>query len=181
MTSSSNVAIRQALPEEYSAIGRLLISTYAALPGMPSATDQPDYYAMLADVATRAAKPTLKILVAVDQAGKLLGSIDYIGDVAYYGSGGSASTIANAAGVRLLAVHDSARGKGVGTALTRFCIDRAKAARNARLLLHTTRVMQVAWSMYEGLGFVRFPQIDFRQGSLEVFGFCLALSSDPPR
>jgi len=35
--------------------------------------------------------------------------------------------------------------------------------------------MQIAWAMYEGLGFVRFPEIDFRQGKLEVFGFALDL------
>ena len=33
--------------------------------------------------------------------------------------------------------------------------------------------------MYEGLGFVRFPEIDFRQGSLEVFGFLLNLDGGP--
>jgi hypothetical protein len=36
--------------------------------------------------------------------------------------------------------------------------------------------MQTAWAMYESLGFVRFPEIDFLQGSLEVFGFQLALA-----
>jgi hypothetical protein len=35
--------------------------------------------------------------------------------------------------------------------------------------------MQTAWAMYERLGFVRFPEIDFRQGNLEVFGFQLSL------
>jgi hypothetical protein len=30
--------------------------------------------------------------------------------------------------------------------------------------------------MYEGLGFVRFPDIDFRQGNLDVFGFRLNLA-----
>jgi len=44
-------------------------------------------------------------------------------------------------------------------------------------VLHTTRVMQTAWAMYEGLGFVRFPEIDFRQGSLDVFGFRLDLTA----
>ena len=36
--------------------------------------------------------------------------------------------------------------------------------------------MQTAWSMYEGLGFVRFPEIDFQQGKLDVFGFQLPLA-----
>jgi ribosomal protein S18 acetylase RimI-like enzyme len=78
--------------------------------------------------------------------------------------------------VRLLAVEDAARGKGVGKALTLFCIDRAREIGKHRLVLHTTRVMQAAWAMYEGLGFVRFPDIDFRQGNLDVFGFRLNLA-----
>ena len=90
-----------------------------------------------------------------------------------YGSGGIAGTITDAAGVRFLAVNDAHRGKGTGKALTRFCIERARALGKARLVLHTTRTMTSAWTMYEGLGFVRFPEIDFRQGDLEVFGFQL--------
>ena len=33
--------------------------------------------------------------------------------------------------------------------------------------------MQAAWAMYEGLGFVRFPDIDFSVENIDVFGFWL--------
>ena len=145
------VTIRPARPEDHAAIGALLVSTYGALPGMPSPEQQPAYYAMLADVAGRAARPALTIFVAADERGHLLGSIDFIADMAQYGSGGSASTITDAAGIRLLAVDSAVRGRGV--------------------------VMQTAWAMYDGLGFVRFPEIDFQQGSLDVFGFQLDLTA----
>jgi GNAT superfamily N-acetyltransferase len=174
--STPALTIRPARPGEYEALGKMLVAAYAALPGMPSPAEQPDYYAMLADVAARAAKPALTVLVAADPAGKLLGSIDFIDDMTQYGSGGSASTVIDAAGVRLLAVEDAARGKGVGKALTLFCIDRAREIGKHRLVLHTTRVMQAAWAMYEGFGFVRFPDIDFQQGNLDVFGFRLNLA-----
>jgi DNA-binding HxlR family transcriptional regulator len=36
---------------------------------------------------------------------------------------------------------------------------------------NTTRAMETAWRMYEQLGFRRSPDLDFRQGNLEVFGF----------
>jgi GNAT superfamily N-acetyltransferase len=173
--SNPALTIRPVRPEEYDALGKMLVAAYAALPGMPSAAEQPDYYAMLADVAARARKPALTVFVAADPAGKLLGSIDFIDDMTQYGSGGSASTVTDADGVRLLAVEDAARGKGVGKALTLFCIERARESGKHRLVLHTTRVMQAAWAMYEGLGFVRFPEIDFRQGNLDVFGFRLDL------
>jgi GNAT superfamily N-acetyltransferase len=167
--------IRQARPEDYDLLGKLLVQAYAALPGMPSPQEQPDYYAMLANVAGRAAKSALTVYVAT-KADRLLGSIDFIDDMAQYRSGGTAATVENAAGIRLLAVDNAFRGKGVGKALTLFCIDRARASGKARLVLHTTRAMQTAWTMYESLGFVRFPQIDFHQGKLEVFGLQLPLA-----
>jgi len=172
---TSDIQIREARSDEHAALGRMLVSAYAALPGMPTVDEQPDYYATLAGVAGRAAKPSWTILVAAGPTGEVLGSIDFIADMQHYGSGGSARAIADAAGVRFLAVNDAHRGKGVGKALTKFCIARARALGKARLVLHTTRAMQAAWAMYEGLGFVRFPDIDFAQGALDVFGFKLDL------
>jgi GNAT superfamily N-acetyltransferase len=173
--SASPLTIRQAELRDYAAIGGMLVSAYAALPGMPSPQEQPDYYFMLADVAARAARPSLTVFTAVDEGDRLLGSIDFIDDMRHYGSGGAASTVTEAAGVRLLAVADAARGKGIGKALTQYCITRARDAGKARIVLHTTKVMQAAWAMYERLGFTRFPDIDFRQGTLDVFGFQLGL------
>jgi GNAT superfamily N-acetyltransferase len=172
---ASTLAIRPVRADEYDALGKLLVTAYAALPGMPQAEDQPEYYAMLANVGARAARPALTVFVATDAAGQLLGSIDFIEDMRHYGSGGTASTVTNAAGVRLLAVDNAFRGHGAGKALTAFCIERARTLGKARLVLHTTRAMQTAWAMYERLGFLRFPDIDFQQGSLAVFGFQLDL------
>lgn len=170
--------IRQARPDEYAALGKLLVAAYAALPGMPSPEQQPDYYAMLTDVAARAAKPALTVFVATDDSGRLLGSIDYIDDMAAYGVN-AVATLADAAGIRLLAVDAACQGQGVGKGLTRFCIDRARDAGKARMVLHTTRIMQAAWAMYEALGFVHFPEIDFRYGDLDVFGFQLEFRGMP--
>jgi GNAT superfamily N-acetyltransferase len=174
---SAHLSIRPVRSEEYERLGKLLVAAYAALPGMPQPDEQPAYYAMLADVAGRAARPSLTVFVATNPAGNLIGSIDFIADMRQYGSGGPASEISDAAGVRLLAVDGVFRGQGTGKALTVFCIDRARALGKARVVLHTTRAMQTAWTMYEGLGFVRFPELDFQQGSLAVFGFQLNLSN----
>lgn len=64
--------------------------------------------------------------------------------------------------VRLLAVAPEARGKGIGAALMRECINRARRSGAAFLALHTTDMMQVAMRMYEKMGFVRAPELDFR-------------------
>ena len=56
---TSDILIREARSEEHAALGRMLVSAYAALPGMPAVDEQPDYYATLADVTGRASKPSL--------------------------------------------------------------------------------------------------------------------------
>ena len=113
--------------------------------------------------------------MAQGQDGKLLGGVTFIGDVAYYGSGGTISTNKNCAGIRLLAVSPLFRKLGVGRALTQACIDRAGDIGASRVLLHTTKAMAAAWHLYEKMGFSRSGDLVFMQGKLEVFGFCLPL------
>lgn len=175
-TREHGYTIRQARPEEYSRLGQLTVDACASLPGMPRPEDQPEYYRMLLDVAKRAGNPAISILAAVGDAGELLGSVDFIADMKQYGSGGTAKDVPGAAGIRLLAVRDECRGRGIGKALTRFCIDRALDLGRSKVILHTTRAMETARAMYERLGFRRFPELDFKQGTLDVFGFGLDLA-----
>ena len=90
-SSASGWSIRQARSEEFAALGKLLVSAYAALPGMPSPEEWPPYYAMLENVAARAANPAFTLFVAADDNGHLLGSIDYIDDLTQYGVGSVAT------------------------------------------------------------------------------------------
>lgn len=63
--------------------------------------------------------------------------------------------------VRLLAVAPAARGQGIGRELMRECIERARRTGVSALTLHTTDLMQVAMQMYERMGFIRAPELDF--------------------
>lgn len=166
-------AIRPARSDEFAALGQIAVAVYAALPGMPGPDKAPDYYQMLADVSSRAGHPAMSVFAAVRESGELLGSVDFIRDVKHYGTLGAVTTVPNAAGIRLLAVKPECRGQGVGKALTSYCIEQARGLGRSKVVLHTTQVMQTAWGMYERLGFQRFPEIDFRQGSLDVYGFQL--------
>jgi ribosomal protein S18 acetylase RimI-like enzyme len=168
-------SIRKARTEEFSAAGQMAVEVYANLAGMPTLAEQPEYYNRLRDVGVRASNPAISVYVAVSEAGRLLASVDFIDDMKHYGSGGSAGTVPDAAGVRLLAVRSEFRRMGIGKHLTQFCIERALSLGRSRVILHTTRAMQTAWGMYERMGFNRFPEIDFMQGNLEVFGFQLDL------
>jgi predicted N-acetyltransferase YhbS len=82
--------------------------------------------------------------------------------------------------VRLLAVPPAARGRGIGAALMRECIRRARAAGATVLSLHTTDLMRVAKAMYERMGFVRAPELDFRPApGVLIQGFRLDLARRP--
>lgn len=109
------------------------------------------------------------------------GGVVYFGDMAQYGSGGSATSVTGASGIRLLGVSPQARGAGVGKALTQACIELARQQGSARMVLHTTQAMRQAWGMYERMGFQRDTALDFMQGALPVFGFSLLLADGAPR
>jgi GNAT superfamily N-acetyltransferase len=169
------VIVRDMQPAEAAALGALLVDVYAALPGFPTPDEQPAYYAMLADIGAFATRPSTRVLVAVDDDGTLLGGVVYFGDMAAYGSGGTATQVRAASGIRLLGVAAAARGRGVGRALANECVRLARVAGHDQVVLHTTDAMRVAWRMYEALGFRRSPDLDFLQQDLPVHGFRLAL------
>lgn len=169
------LTIRDLRPDEADALGHLMVQVYSALPGFPSPADQPSYYDTLARIGAFAERPGARVLVAVNGEGALVGGVVYFGEMAQYGSGGAAPGEVNASGIRLLAVDPEFRGSGAGRALTEACIALARAAGHASVVLHTTRAMQVAWGMYERLGFRRAEELDFLQQGFPVFGFRLAL------
>ncbi len=81
--------------------------------------------------------------------------------------------------VRLLAVVPKARGQGVGTALMDECVRRARHMGATLLGLHTMEVMQAAVRMYERIGFVHTPSLDFRPTEeVLVKGYCRRLDDD---
>lgn len=168
-------SIRNAKPEEFLEIGKLMVQVYSQLEGFPKEADQPNYYKMLTNVGELTNKPETEILVAVSSEDKIAGAVVYFGDMKHYGSGGTATHEQNAAGFRLLAVDHTTRGQGVGKLLTNSCIRKAKDKKLRHLIIHTTMAMQTAWKMYESLGFKRSEDLDFMQGELAVFGFRLVL------
>jgi len=167
--------IRDLRPSEFESLGRLMVRVYSSLEGFPTPAEQPAYYELLANIGQFSERPHARVLVAVDRSGTILGGVVYFGDMAHYGSGGIASEERNASGIRLLGVDPAHRGAGVGRALTNACIELAREAGHAQVVLHTTQVMRAAWSLYERLGFVRAPELDFLQEGFPVFGFRLTL------
>jgi ribosomal protein S18 acetylase RimI-like enzyme len=170
------LTIRDARTDEFTAIGLLLVEVYSGLAGLPTPDEQPQYYELLANIGRLAEKPKARLLVAVAPQSELAGAIVYFGDMAHYGSDGIATCVKNASGIRLLGVSARHRNLGAGRALTQACIELARKAGHAEVILHTTLAMQVAWRLYESLGFVRSEELDFSLQDLPVFGFRLRLN-----
>lgn len=169
--------VRNAKASEFPVIGALMVDVYSQLEGFPSPSEQPNYYKTLENIGAFTQKPKTELLVAVSDKGKVVGGVVYFADMQYYGSGGTATQEKNASGFHLLAVNPDARGLGIGKLLTTECIKKAVIHNNAQLIIHSTKSMQIAWKMYEKIGFKRSKELDFIQEKLSVFGFRLFLPS----
>jgi GNAT superfamily N-acetyltransferase len=171
------LVISTAQPQELAEVGALMARAYSQLDGFPSREEQPAYYEQFDQLGKLTATHGTTVLIARTQGGDLIGSVVYFANLKHYGAGGEAITsITNASAIRLLAVSPAARGTGAGRTLTEACVARARQAGHSRMVLHTTRFMQTAWGLYERMGFVRSPDLDFKQGELDVLGFQLTLS-----
>jgi GNAT superfamily N-acetyltransferase len=173
--SNQVYTIRNASPNEFETIGKLLVQVYSQLEGFPKESEQPNYYKMLANIGELTTKPETQLLVAIADDDKIAGAVVYFSDMQYYGSGGTATREQNASGFRLLAVDPSIRGQGIGKLLVMDCIGKAKDKNHRQVIIHSTKAMETAWKMYENLGFKRSEDLDFIQGELPVFGFRLLL------
>ena len=67
----------------------------------------------------------------------------------------------DAATIRMLGVSSAARGRGIGNALVRHCIEQARARGCKRVRLDTRTSMKSAQHLYERLGFRRDPEYDW--------------------
>jgi len=172
------LTIRDLRPSEFEALGQLMVGVYSQLEGFPTPAEQPRYYEQLANIGRFTEKPGTRVLVAVTPEDELVGGVVYFADMTHYGSGGIAASIRNASGIRLLGVDPRFRGSGAGRALTSACIELARDAGHSQVILHSTQAMQIAWGLYERMGFARSEDLDFVQEGFPVFGFRLPLRGD---
>jgi ribosomal protein S18 acetylase RimI-like enzyme len=151
----TRVAVREARPDELAAAGRLVADAYAAHGG-PDGDDH-GYLAVVRDAPARA--QVCPVLVAVEEGtGTLLGCVTYVP-----GPGNPFAELEQdgEAGFRMLGVALAAQRRGVGEALVRACIGRARDAGRRGLAICTAPDMVAAQRLYERLGFVRAPTRDF--------------------
>jgi predicted N-acetyltransferase YhbS len=151
---SLTLSVRDARASDHPAIRGVLLAAYreyaTALP--PAVFD--GYLADILDLDGRARDGRL---VVAEHAGRIVGSVTYYDDAAAEGIGWPTGW----AGARALGVDPAVRGRGIGHALMRACLERAHVADAAVLCLHTAEFMTAAVAMYLAMGFRRVPAFDF--------------------
>jgi GNAT superfamily N-acetyltransferase len=149
------LVVRAAGADELDQVALLLKAAYQEY----EETIPPDvwqaYLENIMDVRSRLAEAEL---IVAELNGRLTGAVTL-----YLKPSGSPDSIwpEDWAGIRLLGVHPSYRGHGVGRALMEYCISRCRELGVKTIGLHTTTFMGIARGMYERMGFVRVPEYDF--------------------
>ena len=136
--------VRRIRPSEHAAAGEVCVAAYE--PYLLGAEDL--YRERLRDVARRDAEAEVWVAVAEDRL---------LGCVTHCPPGSAWREVAREAEgeFRMLAVHPRARGRGVGTTLSRLCEDLARAHGASAMVLSSLAEMAGAHRIYARLGYVR--------------------------
>jgi ribosomal protein S18 acetylase RimI-like enzyme len=163
MNDNSDIIIRDARPDERQAIASLTQEAYAEYASIM----EPRAWEALRGAVTSGLASDLPVeRIVADDKGALVGSVMlFPPETNAYGAFVASSAVPE---LRLLAVAPSARGMGVGQALTTECIRRARVSGATALGLHTSKSEVVAIGLYERLGFTRYPAEDFQPDGAEL-------------
>jgi ribosomal protein S18 acetylase RimI-like enzyme len=142
--------IRPVSPAEYDIAGELVVEAYRTLGDVGDES----YEQELRDVQGRVG--TGEVLVA-ELEGRVIGCVT----LAVGHTGLSEVEDRDAATIRMLGVSSKVRGRGIGEALMRTCIEKARTAGPHRVRLDTRTSMASAQRLYERLGFHRDPDHDW--------------------
>jgi ribosomal protein S18 acetylase RimI-like enzyme len=153
----AGLVVRLAKPSEYDAIGELTVAAYR---GDGFLSGDIDYVEELRDAASRAHDADLLVAVAEDSPTT---QASPAGTVTFCRPGSRYAELSGDGEVefRMLAVDARYRGRGVGEALVLACRDRGRASGCRRLVCSSRPDMRTAHRLYERLGFVRAPDLDW--------------------
>lgn len=149
--TSRLITIRVAKPEEFEAIGEIVVAAFRTLGSEPD-----DYVEYLRDTAARADAGV--VLAAVDEGGTVLGTVTYVSGPDTELSGIERE---DEAGFRALAVAPATHGQGVGRALVEAVVARSRAEGRQGVAMYTRPSMVSAQHLYESMGFMRETSQDW--------------------
>jgi len=170
--AATRVAVAE--PADFPAVAALNVAAYEEF---RAACGEEAWARMRASLESVDALAAAGDLLVAREGGRLLGSVLYVA------AGRTAPPLPREwPSVRALAVSPSARGRGVGEALVRACIARARAEGAAVLGLATTEIMGAARALYARLGFVEDGELPPRHGQpCRRYRLDLATPSVQPR
>lgn len=151
-----DVTIRAARADEFETVGALTARAYLD-DGLLSGGEEDSYLAVLRDVPRRAGHGDILVAVAADAHPEILGTATFVSDAGEYADIAQPSE----GEFRMLAVRREARGRGVGEALVRECLARARELGLRRMVLSSSPQMTTAHRLYRRLGFTRTPERDW--------------------
>jgi ribosomal protein S18 acetylase RimI-like enzyme len=146
------VRIRPAEPDELALVGEMTLAAYVA----DGHTTVDDSYADELRAADQRAQQA-QLVVAAAPHGDLLGTVTFV----LPGTPWAEVSRPGEAEFRMLAVPPEHRGRGVGSALAQWCVDRAREQGCTAVALSTLPEMATAHRMYERMGFARAPERDW--------------------
>lgn len=165
----SDIVVRAARPQELTAVGELTLAAYR-VDGFLDYPQAQSYAEELRDAARRYRDGEL--LVATEDTDEPLGTVT----IALPGTPFAELCREGELEFRMLAVAASARRKGVGEALTRAVIERAKELGALRVVLCSQAAMRTAHRLYERLGFRRLPQRDWEPAAgIKLLAYAIQL------
>ncbi len=159
-TSVGDVRVRDARDSELGSLSRLLEEAYGEFePRFPDGLWQV-YLGEIVDVRSRLSDSEL-ILAELER--RIVGTVGFYAEawrstLEHWPAGWSS--------IRTLAVLADARGRGVGEALARECLRRARKCGAIAVGLHTNQFMVSANRLYARLGFRRVPELDIEIGEM---------------
>jgi ribosomal protein S18 acetylase RimI-like enzyme len=153
MSDALPFAVRRATPTDYPAVGEITVRAYVDDGHLPPGLA---YAEVLADAESRDREAELWV-ASEEGSGRVLGSVTF----ARPGSDYAEVAGPDEGEFRMLAVAHEARGQGVGEALVRRCVERARELGLGGLVMSTQPSMVRAHRVYERLGFVRAPDRDW--------------------
>ena len=158
--TSGELVVRDALPGELDQVAGLLGEVYGVFREHFPADAWASYIGEIVDVRSRLGESEL---IVAEDAGRLVGTIGFYPDASRsplerwpegWGS------------IRTLGVSVDARCSGVGDALARECVRRARARGLRAIGLHTASHLAAATRLYERIGFRRAPEFDIEIGEM---------------
>ncbi|HXR70161.1 GNAT family N-acetyltransferase [Actinocrinis sp.] len=162
-----DVLVREARESELDEVGAVTATVYDGLVS-------PEYLAIVRDARSRWDSPATTTFVALDDGTEgLLGAVVHAAPGSPWRNLGEDEECE----IRMLGVLAAARDRGVGEALVRACIARAKAQGSPRVVLCTEPEMQAAQRLYARLGFERVPQRDWSvRPGITLMSYAMELS-----